>query len=154
MIVIIDYGAGNLGSIHNMLKKIGADAVLSSNADHVARANKLILPGVGAFEEGMKNLRLLGLDSALSRKVQENKTPFLGICLGMQLMTKWSEEGNVEGLGWIDARTVRFAGTEGNLLKVPHMGWNTAKATNCCPLVQGMPEEPRFYFAHSYHVIC
>jgi glutamine amidotransferase len=154
MIVVVDYGVGNFGSICNMLKKIGAEAILSANVDDIEQADKLILPGVGAFETGMKNLRSTGLDSILNRKVRETETPVLGICLGMQLMTQRSEEGNVEGLGWVDARTVRFTRTEQSSLRIPHMGWNTVSGTNGCALLRDMPEESRFYFVHSYYVVC
>jgi glutamine amidotransferase len=152
--VIADYGMGNLGSVANMLKRIGVDAVVSSNVEDIERADKLILPGVGAFETGMKNLLTLGIAPVLSQKVLEKKTPILGICLGMQLMTKCSEEGNVAGLGWMDARTVRFTHNGQTPLRIPHMGWNTVSSPKECALLRDMPDEPRFYFVHSYYVVC
>lgn len=155
MITIIDYGMGNLGSIKNMLKKIGFDATISSNIKLIKDAKKLILPGIGAFDAGMKNLDGLGLIPVLNNIVLNNKIPILGICLGMQLLTKSSEEGNIRGLGWIDAQTVRFKFDEkNNDLKVPHMGWNTVQLNKESPLFEEMFAEPRFYFVHSYHVIC
>ena len=155
MIVIIDYGMGNLGSIQNMLKKIGVQAEISSKRHDIESADKLILPGVGAFDAGLKNLDERGLIPVLQNQVIKNKTPILGICLGMQLMTKSSEEGDRPGLGWIDATTVRFKfGKEEQNLKIPHMGWNTVNLKKQITLFRDMFEEPRFYFVHSYHVIC
>jgi glutamine amidotransferase len=156
MITIIDYGMGNLGSIANMLKKIGAEAVISSDLSVIGRADKLILPGVGAFDSGMKKLHERGLPEILSEKVIAEKTPILGICLGMQLMTKRSEEGSLPGLGWIDAETIRFRfGVEGNEdLRVPHMGWNTVHPAGEGELFRGMTDELRFYFVHSFHLVC
>ena len=155
MIIIVDYGLGNLGSIYNMLKKIGAEAEISSDPARILEAGKLLLPGVGAFDNGMKNLEELGLISVLEKKVISEKTPLLGICLGMQLLTKRSEEGAREGLGWIDAETVKFnfTGTEGKL-KVPNMGWNHVQVVKESKLMKDMYPEPRFYFVHSYHVKC
>lgn len=156
MIVVIDCGMGNLGSIMNMLKKVEAKAIRSSNIADIEKAGKLILPGVGAFDAGMKNLSDLGLISILNRKVIENKTPILGICLGMQLLTKKSEEGDLPGLGWIDAETVRFKfdDIQGVQNKVPHMGWNNIEMVKKSWLFEDMFPEPRFYFVHSYHVRC
>jgi glutamine amidotransferase len=155
MSVIIDYGLGNLGSIKNMLKKIGCGAVISSNKSDIEKADKLILPGVGSFDQGMKNLNDLGLIPVLNGKVITKKIPILGICLGMQLLTSSSEEGNSAGLGWINAETVkfRFDGIEGKL-KIPHMGWNLVKICQRDALFEEMYPEPRFYFVHSYHVVC
>lgn len=155
MIVIIDYGMGNLGSILNMLKYLKADAMISSNVSDIEKADKLILPGVGAFDNGMNNLQNLNLISCLEKKVLNQKTPILGICLGMQLFTKKSEEGSLSGLGWIDAETVRFSlNKEKNNLKVPHMGWNSVTIRNTTSLFNNMSENAKFYFVHSYHVVC
>ena len=155
MIIIIDYGMGNLGSILNMLKKIGAEAIISSSPQDISRADKLILPGVGAFDAGLKNLDERGLIPVLQNLVIKKKIPILGICLGMQLMTKSSEEGSRPGLGWIDATTVRFkCGKEEQNLKIPHMGWNVIQWRKESVLFKDMPEEPRFYFVHSYHAVC
>ena len=155
MIVVIDYGLGNLGSIKNMFKKIGSKAVISSDKSDIEKADKLILPGVGRFDHGMKNLNDLGLIPVLNDKVVKKKTLILGICLGMQLFTNRSEEGYSPGLGWIDAETVRFKFEEKqNHLKVPHMGWNLVKVCQRDALFEEMYPEPRFYFVHSYHVAC
>jgi len=155
MIVVIDSLTGNLGSITNMLKKIGASAVISSSISDVERADKLILPGVGAFDSGMKNLHDLGLMPVLQHKVITNRTPILGICLGMQMFTTRSEEGNLPGLGWLDAETVRFKfDNDQTVQNVPHMGWNTVNVIRESALFDDMYSEPRFYFVHSYHVVC
>jgi glutamine amidotransferase len=156
VIVVIDYGMGNLGSIMNMLKKVGAEAICSSSIADIERAGKLILPGVGSFDAGMRNLSDFGLISALNHKVVENKAPILGICLGMQLLTKRSEEGDLPGLGWVDAETVRFKfdAIRGARNRVPHMGWNTVEMVKKSWLFDEMFPEPRFYFVHSYHVRC
>lgn len=155
MIVIVDYKMGNVGSITNILRKVGAEATISSDRAVIAAASKLILPGVGAFDEGVRNIEQLGLRDILTRRVQEDLAPTLGICLGMQLMTRRSEEGERDGLHWIDADVKRFrfpAG--GSQLKVPHMGWNTIKPVRDNPLFSRFAQPPRFYFVHSYHVVC
>jgi len=155
MIAIVDYGLGNLGSIANMLKKVGAEAVVSSEPAVLASADKLILPGVGAFDHGMKNLMDRNLIPLLNDKVLQGRTPLLGLCLGMQLLTRCSEEGHLPGLGWVDAETVRFKFDETQTrLKIPHMGWNTLKMCQPHPLMAGMADEPQFYFVHSYYVRC
>ena len=154
MIVIIDYGLGNLGSIQNMLKKIGVPSVISGEADQINNASKLILPGVGSFDNGMKNIHERGLLPVLNNAVLEQKKPVLGICLGMQLLTKSSEEGVMEGLSWLDAKTIKFNFPEGQKLRIPHMGWNNVKPAKAHKLVEGMEEETRFYFVHSYYVKC
>jgi glutamine amidotransferase len=155
MIVIIDYGMGNLGSILNMLKRIGAPAMISADPREIENADKLILPGVGAFDTGMKRLNEVGLIDLLSQQVLERKKPTLGVCLGMQLLMKGSEEGTQRGLGWIDGETIRFQfDPNKNHLKIPHMGWNTIAVKRDGALLRNMPSEPRFYFVHSYHVVC
>lgn len=156
MIIIVDYKMGNLGSILNMLKKIGTLAMASSLPEDILQADKLILPGVGAFDNGMTNLKESGLLSVLNEKVLAKKTPILGICLGMQLLTRQSAEGRLEGLGWIEADTVRFRldREKSSPLKVPHMGWNTVMFAHGSILSSGLEKEARFYFVHSFHVVC
>ena len=155
MITIVDYGVGNLGSIVNMLKKVGARAEASSDPDVLRKAEKLILPGVGAFDAGMKKLNETGLVPVLNELVLEKNVPVIGLCLGMQLMTGKSEEGTEAGLGWIEAETVRFKfGPENANLKIPHMGWNTLDIQRQHPLVADLEPESRFYFVHSYHIVC
>lgn len=155
MIVIVDYGMGNLGSILNMLKKVGAPAAkVSADPKDIEQADKLILPGVGAFDTGMQRLRETGLIGLLNEKVLRAKTPTLGVCLGMQLLTKISEEGELPGLGWLDAETIRFRFDQKKTgLKIPHMGWNTVKVQREGTLFKDMYAEPRFYFVHSFHVV-
>ena len=152
--VIVDCGIGNLGSVVNMLKKIGVKAAVSSDPSVIAAADKLLLPGVGAFDAGMDALNKSGLIPLLNRKVLTEKTPILGICLGMQLLTRKSEEGALPGLGWVKGETVRFDFPGRADLKVPHMGWNRVSVKQESPLFLQMPEDPRFYFVHSYHVVC
>jgi glutamine amidotransferase len=155
MIVVVDYGMGNLASLLNIMKKIGVKALISSSISDIEKADKLVLPGVGAFDNGMKNLNDLGVLPVLSARVLQDKVPILGVCLGMQLFTKKSQEGTLPGLGWIDAETVRFKFEgESNKLKVPHMGWNIARPLHCNSLFQGLEKDARFYFVHSYHVMC
>lgn len=155
MIVVIDYGMGNSGSVVNMLKRIGQSVILSSSADDIKNASRLILPGVGSFDNGMQNLRNLGLLDVLNEKVLSDKTPILGICLGMQLYCKKSEEGREDGLGWLDAKTVRFSFDESSQqLKIPHMGWNSVHVCQDSSLLNNLDDEKRFYFVHSYHVQC
>jgi imidazole glycerol-phosphate synthase subunit HisH len=155
MIVIVDYGMGNLGSIKNMLKKVDVPAAISSNLQEIADAEKIILPGIGSFDNGMQRLGELGMIPVLNQKVLIEKIPALGICLGMQLMTRASEEGELLGLGWIEADTVRFNfGPNGHGLKIPHMGWNQVQIAKESALLTNMDEEPRFYFVHSYHPVC
>lgn len=153
MIVIVDYGVGNLGSIINMLKKAGTRAVSSSDPAVLEQAEKLILPGIGAFDAGMNKLNEYGLVPLLNYLALEKKVPFLGLCLGLQLMTKKSEEGQTQGLGWLDAETVRFKFETGEpQLKVPHMGWNTIQIRREHPIFTGLESDARFYFVHSYFV--
>jgi glutamine amidotransferase len=156
MIAIIDYGVGNVGSIQNMLKKVGhPENIITKNIDEINNADKIILPGVGAFDAGMQKINESGLLDVLNKKALADKIPFLGICLGMQLLTKGSEEGKIKGLGWIDAVTSKFDFTgENDLLKIPHMGWNQVKKCKQHPLTADLPEPSRFYFVHSYFVKC
>ena len=153
MITIIDYGMGNLGSIRNMLKKIGQEAEITSDPAAMETATKLILPGVGAFDAGMEQLERRGLVSLLQQRVLQDGVPILGICLGMQLMAHRSAEGARAGLGWLDAEAVRFEPGEQSL-KIPHMGWNLTRPLRSDPLVDDLPAPARFYFVHSYHVCC
>lgn len=155
MLVIVDYRCGNLGSVCNMLKRIGVDEFcVSSDPVVVGRASRLILPGVGSFDAGMTRLRELGLEPALNEAVRSRYVPILGICLGMQLLLESSEEGLAPGLGWIKGRNVRFAIPAGDKLKVPHMGWNSVRPAEGSQMFSGQPPEFGFYFVHSYHASC
>lgn len=154
MIVIVDYGLGNLASVLNMFKKIGVkDATISGDANVIAKADKVLLPGVGAFDGGMGNLERSGLIPVLNEKALKEKVPVLGICLGMQMLTKRSDEGKMEGLGWIDAETLKFSPAAELKLKVPHMGWDYIKVQRENPLLESA-QKNRFYFVHSYYVKC
>lgn len=154
-IIVIDYGMGNLGSILNMLKKIGARATASKEPDDVLNAEKIILPGVGSFDNAMDKLHRLGYVKVLFQKVIIEKTPILGICLGMQLFGRKSEEGNYGGLGWLNAETVRFQfREEENKFKIPHMGWNNVIAYKESPFFPFGEKETSFYFVHSYYMHC
>jgi glutamine amidotransferase len=154
MIAIIDFGMGNLGSIHNMLTRMNYDSEIVSDPERIKLATKLILPGVGAFDTAMTNLENRGLLPVLNELVMERKIPLLGICLGMQLLCQQSEEGRLRGLGWIDADVVRFAFSPEQNLRIPHMGWNTVRLAKDSVLFKDMYPEPRFYFVHSYYVKC
>jgi imidazole glycerol-phosphate synthase subunit HisH len=152
MIVIIDYGVGNIGSILNMLKKIGTQARISYSLDEIAQADKIILPGVGAFDSGMRRLNDGGFVDILNKK-RKIKTPILGICLGFQLMTLGSEEGKLKGLGWFDAQTIKFNfPEEQKKFKIPYMGWNYVKVCKPSKLFKEMFNEPKFYLVHSYYI--
>lgn len=154
MIIIIDYGMGNLGSIKNMLKKVGADFKLSSSVDDIRNASKLILPGVGSFDKGIQNLKEYGYFDLIKEKVIKENTPILGICLGMQLLGKSSEEGVENGFGFVDAVAKKFSFEGNNKLKVPHMGWNLVNIKKENDIYQGIDGEQRFYFVHSFAIQC
>lgn len=154
MIAILNYGLGNLMSVVGALEKIGCEFIVTNRVADLERADKMILPGVGAFADGMKNLRGLGLVEPLTRLVLEEKKPILGICLGFQLMARESFEfGHHRGLGWIDASVIRID-TNGGALRVPHVGWNDFFRIRETPLTDGIPEGALFYYVHSYHVGC
>ena len=153
MIAIVDYDMGNVASVANMLKRLGASSVLTRDPKVLATAEKIILPGVGAFDKGMRNLSEFGLRQSLDEAALERRVPILGICLGMQLLTERSEEGNESGLGWIQAHTIRFRFPPSSQLKIPHMGWNYVKPVKPNPLIS-QAERSRFYFVHGYYVEC
>jgi len=148
-IVIIDYKMGNLKSVEKAFAKVGADVIISNDSQIIKNASKIVLPGVGAFKDGMKYLKELGLIDVLHKEVLQNKKPFLGICLGMQLIAKKSyENGKTEGLGWIDGIVVKF---DSSNLKVPHVGWNNVTYKKENVLFKDIPNSSDFYFVHSYH---
>lgn len=153
MTIIIDYNLGNPKSIKNMLGYLFVDAQISSDPSEIVNAQRLILPGVGHFQHGMEQLQQLGLIEVLQKVVLEDKKPILGICLGMQLLTKHSEEGNIDGLGFINAQTVKF-NLHDSKLKIPHMGWNTVEFKKESNLRNEIRQNPRYYFVHSYFVEC
>ena len=151
MICIIDYEVGNIGSIKNMIKKIGYECIVSREHEIIKNADKLLLPGVGSFDFAMRKLEEFDLIDILNTEVLIKKKPILGICLGMQLMTKGSDEGEKKGLAWIDAYTNLF---QVDKLKIPHMGWNLVNIAKKHFLSDDLFDENRFYFVHSYHVQC
>lgn len=154
MIAIVDYGLGNVGSVGNMFRRIGIRPTISSDPAHLAEAQGLVLPGVGHFDEGMRNLRARGLVEPLTRLVCERRIPILGICLGLQLMARRSEEGSEKGLGWLDADVKRFSFSTDAGLTIPHMGWNKVERVDDALLAGLDGPDTRFYFVHSYHLVC
>jgi glutamine amidotransferase len=152
MITIIDYGMGNLGSVANMFKKVGVLTEITGDLEKISRAEKILLPGVGAFDAAISRIDDGGFREVLNEKALKDKIPILGICLGMQLLTRKSEEGTLEGLNWIAADTIKFVFNPEEKLKIPHMGWNFVKEVNSSPLIHQLPYESRFYFVHSYYV--
>nr|WP_320017314.1 imidazole glycerol phosphate synthase subunit HisH [uncultured Desulfobacter sp.] len=147
---------GNTGSIINMIRRVGGDAIISADDQDISTAAALILPGVGAFDNGMEKLRASGLLPVIEKRIFDDKIPILGICLGMQLLFESSEEGAFEGLGWIPGQVKRFnfSDTSQAGLKIPHMGWNEIQPANNHLLFAGLESEARFYFVHSYHIVC
>jgi glutamine amidotransferase len=154
MIVIVDHGMGNLGSVANMLRKIGAASLRSADPDVVANADQIVLAGIGAFDGAAGRLAELGLIDALHTAVLARRVPTLGVCLGMQLMARSSEEGAQAGLGWLDADVRRFTFPPEHRLPVPHMGWQEISPTRASPLFPDGSGEQRFYFSHAYHLVC
>ncbi len=151
MIVIIDFGMGNLRSVQKAIEAVGQTAEITSDPERVRQASKVILPGVGAFSDAMAELRRSGLGDAFCEAVHQGK-PCLGVCLGLQLLFDTSsEDGEHTGLGLLPGRVIRFAAQPG--LKVPHMGWNTLSITKRAPLLAGLPAAPSVYFVHSYHAV-
>jgi len=154
VIVVIDYGLGNPASVRNMLRKAGHASEVTCDPAVIRSAARLILPGVGAFDHGMRNLAERGLIDVLNEAVMERGTPILGICLGLQLMSRKSEEGVLPGLGWLAAETVRFRFAPDASERVPHMGWNIVTPVADTFLSDRLLPDTRFYFVHSYHVRC
>lgn len=155
MIVVLDYGMGNVGSIVNMLKKVGEEPTVATRGDQLGPAEKIVLPGVGLFDKAIENLTERNFIEPLNAAQASGKW-ILGVCLGMQLMTRKSEEGKLPGLGWVDAEVVRFQFDKlEKHLKVPHMRWNLAEPTKASPFFDfPRTREQRFYFIHSYYVRC
>lgn len=150
MITIVDYGIGNLGSVANMMKKVDVPAIITNDLELIAKAEKILLPGVGSFDHAMERLTGTELRKVLDQKALVDKVPVLGICLGMQLLTNGSEEGVLPGLGWIEAQAYKFPSDLG--IKVPHMGWNYVNVVAPSPLTTGFNKDYRFYFVHSFYV--
>jgi len=150
-VVIIDYRMGNLRSVQKAFEVNNCQAIISDNLNVIEQADKIVLPGVGSFKDGMKNLDSLGLIDVLSQEVVQNKKPFLGICLGMHLIANVGyENGQTSGLSWVDAEVVRLDPTAENL-NIPHVGWNSVNYNNQSDLYHGIEDNHDFYFVHSYH---
>jgi glutamine amidotransferase len=152
MIVIVDYGMGNLGSVLNMFNKVGAKAKISSDLDEISKASKILLPGVGSFDTAMERIEASGMREVLNQKALVEKIPVLGICLGMQLLTNCSEEGKLPGLGWINGKTLSFKNRIEDYKRIPHMGWNVVNIKKNSKITLDYVEEVRFYFVHSFFV--
>ncbi len=151
MIAIVDYDIGNLAAVANMLRRLGADCEITADAARIEQADRLVLPGNGAFDACMRGLRATGLVPLLQRRVLQQHVPLLGICVGAQMLGHASDEGAEPGLGWLNLRVRRFPATEG--LRVPHMGWNSVHVEQPQhPLVAGLEADARFYFVHSYRI--
>jgi glutamine amidotransferase len=151
-IVIVDYGMGNLNSIYKKFVQLKTNPIITSDPLLIKNADKIILPGVGHFGNAMKKLQSLNLIDTLNEAVLIHQKPILGICLGMQLMTNKSEEGNVNGLKWIDAEVIKFNIDNKLKYKIPHMGWNQITITKNSTLMKNIPELSEFYFVHAYHI--
>ena len=154
MIAIVNYGSGNIQAIANIYGRLGAPFTVATNPDDLASAERIILPGVGAFDEAMGELNASGMRRALDDCALVERKPILGICVGMQLLGRSSEEGRAQGLGWIDAEVRRFRATTGPAIQVPHMGWNTVVPTKSDTLFDGVEIESGYYFLHSYYMSC
>ncbi len=152
MVVIVDYGVGNLMAIQNIIRKVGGDSIVSSSPDVIEKASKLILPGVGAFGYCAEQLTSRNLIPVLEQEVLVKRKLVLGLCVGAQLMTAESEESTHKGLGWVDAKTVKF--NSDIVPIIPHMAWSDVKFSGQLPLSKGLEESARFYFVHSYHFVC
>jgi glutamine amidotransferase len=153
-VMIVDFGMGNHHSVMRKLQRLNVDAVLSSLGIDVLKADKIILPGVGHFGRAMENLHSLNLTNALNAAVLTDKKPVLGICLGMQLMAKKSDEGDAKGLGWLNAEVVRLNIKDRLRFKVPHTGWNSVSLQKESRLFKGLPDHSFLYFVHSFHLVC
>jgi glutamine amidotransferase len=151
-VVIVDYGTGNLSSVRRSLAKIGTDSKISGKIADIESSDKLILSGVGHFESAMKKLKKSGLGDAIEKAVLVDKKPVLGICLGMQMMAKMSEEGNSKGLGWLDASAVRFKPSAKPDFKTLHVGWNRVTKKKDSLLMKNIPDNAEFYFIHSFYL--
>jgi imidazole glycerol-phosphate synthase subunit HisH len=153
-VAIVDYGMGNLDSVRRAVEECGGDAIVTDREDEIARATHVILPGVGAFGDGVRQLTERGLDQVLREQVIVGGIPFLGICLGMQMLASRGDEGgDTKGLGWIDGEVQRFTPT-GEDTRIPHIGWNEVTPTRASPLFAGIAPGRDFYFVHSYHLVC
>jgi glutamine amidotransferase len=153
-VVIVDYGMGNLRSVKRKIIRFGVDAQVTNDPNVIKNASKLILPGVGHFAKGIENLKNSGIYNILNEKVLIERIPILGICLGMQIMAKNSQEGDSSGLGWFNADIVKFKVQNNLKYKVPHIGWNNISKKKDSILFKGIKKDSMFYFVHSFHIAC
>jgi glutamine amidotransferase len=155
MIALVDYGSGNIKAIANIYNRVRIPNFVATKPEDLARATKIVLPGVGAFDQAMQHLNDSGLKDALNQRVLEDRVPFLGICVGMQLLARRSDEGQLPGLGWIDADVKRFDDAQfTQRTHLPHMGWNDVGIVRMNPLLDGLGTDASFYFLHSYYIAC
>jgi glutamine amidotransferase len=152
MIKIVNYGLGNILAFYNLYKSINIDIEIASTASELSSASKIILPGVGTFDQAMIKLNESGMRNVLDKKVLEEKVPVLGICVGMQIMLKSSEEGDLNGLSWVNANVIKFNPLINSIEnKIPHMGWNSINPVANSNLLDNLDKESEFYFLHSYY---
>ena len=155
MITIVDYGSGNINAIKNIYERLNISFVFATTKEHIIKADHILLPGVGAFDETISTLQDKGFTEVLNKKIQQDKVPILGICVGMQMLADSSEEGTLNGLGWIHGKVKKF---EKNLIpdkpKIPHLGWNSIEISRDSPLFKNVNPEVGFYFVHSYYFEC
>ena len=149
MIDVIDYRAGNSPSVIYALERLGLECRLVAKPEEIAESERLVLPGVGAAAATLDSLRESDLLDALTQRVQQDRVPFLGICIGLQVLFEHSEEGNTPGLGWLPGRIRRF----GDALRVPQIGWNEVRFTRSHPVTAGLPDRSHYYFVNSYHCV-
>jgi imidazole glycerol-phosphate synthase subunit HisH len=154
MISVIDYGVANIGSLMNMCRKCGIPAQKVSTSDAILDAEKLLLPGVGSFDNGMAYLRDRSLEEAVTTAARDKQTAIMGICLGMQLLGDGSQEGEASGLGLLRATSRRFSFPAGTTAKIPHQGWSHPVLHRSSPILEAVEDRTRFYFSHSYHLVC
>lgn len=154
MIAIIDYGLGNISAFVNVFDKINQPFVIARSGEELKKATKIILPGVGSFDYAMMLLDKSGMYDRLNAKVVEEKTPVLGVCVGMQMMARVSEEGTRPGLGWVDGEVKKFVESPRHTVRIPHMGWNNVVPVREDDLMKGLDDASRFYFLHSYYFEC
>jgi glutamine amidotransferase len=153
-IAIVDYNMGNIHSVYKKMTHVTSHVIVTNSAEDIAKADKIILPGVGHFAKAMEHIHSLGIYDSLQTHAIVKQKPILGICLGMQLFANISEEGNVAGLGWIDAQVIRFRITNTLQYKIPHTGWNEAIQAKDSKLLHNIEQCSPFYFVHSFHYVC